>query len=293
MAREISEALMEMHFHHVIVEHFQITFGAHFLSLFKPSPRREVWVGFDQGWTRSEFSQEQLFGRLAHAVQTGVNVLDKFYIGFFLQFKNVERMRRLTGRLPAHYKAPYLRSKLSLRPNALTRFSQHETLLRLSKIANTSVAYACPMFFDAADVYEKADLQRLRCVPLDTAPAGWATNQTHFITFENPSDQVPFWCSRPKEGKALSFAEWASPRRDGGPEKITGHQAIELIEQSAFELASPEEKEWTLLQISRETRRERPTLLTGMDKQFHQERDNVMPESFTLMEFSRAGDGKK
>ena len=90
MALEINEALMEMHFHHAIVEHFRTTFGAHFLRLFKPTQRRESWIGFDQAWARTELSQAQLFERLRNAVQTGTSSVDSFYIGYFLQFKVVE-----------------------------------------------------------------------------------------------------------------------------------------------------------------------------------------------------------
>ncbi len=294
MALEINEAMMEMHFHRAIVNHFRSTFGANFLRLFKPTQRREAWVGFDQGWMRTELSQAQLFESLRNAVQRGVNSVDNFYVGYFLQFKIVERIRRRSKHMPTQYRPPYLRSELSLYPNALTQLSQHETLLRLSNIANASVAYACAMFFEPEEIYEEVDLTRLRCVPLDTAPSGWATNQRHFIAFQGPLDHVPLWCSRQKEGKAFSFADWASPQGGGGLNKLSGQQAIGLIEESTATLLPPvEETERMLLTAYEEPFEKRPKELTGIERQFREERQNVMPESFTLMEFNRGSVRKR
>ncbi|MBD2296857.1 hypothetical protein H6G06_26120 [Anabaena sphaerica FACHB-251] len=42
-----------MHFHRAIVKNYEKRFGAKFLRLLKPSPQKEAWVGFDQGWTKS------------------------------------------------------------------------------------------------------------------------------------------------------------------------------------------------------------------------------------------------
>src|SRR5437870_3103260 len=40
---EITEALLEMHFHRAILAAFEGVFGARFLRLLKPSPQREAW----------------------------------------------------------------------------------------------------------------------------------------------------------------------------------------------------------------------------------------------------------
>ena len=132
MARVINEALMEMHFHRAIVDHFRRAYGANLLTLYKPTTRREAWVGFDQAWTRTDLTQEELFQKLRDAVQTGKNSIDSVYLGYFLQFKGVEGVRRKSLHMPTQYEPPYLRSKLSLSPNAVTGLSQHETLLRLT-----------------------------------------------------------------------------------------------------------------------------------------------------------------
>jgi hypothetical protein len=51
--QEITEALLEMHYHRSIVKTFEETYGSKFLRLLKPSQQMETWVGFDQAWTRT------------------------------------------------------------------------------------------------------------------------------------------------------------------------------------------------------------------------------------------------
>jgi hypothetical protein len=52
---DITEALLEMHFHRAMVECFSRVFGARFLRLLKPSSQREVWIDFDQGWRNKPY----------------------------------------------------------------------------------------------------------------------------------------------------------------------------------------------------------------------------------------------
>jgi len=70
---------------------------------------------------------------------------------------------------------------------------------------STFVYYTCGMIFDLSEIYETPSLDKLRFVDIVTAPPGWTTNQSHAITFQEPDDQNPFWCSDPTEGRALSI----------------------------------------------------------------------------------------
>lgn len=203
----ITEALLQNYFFSAQVKHFESVFGGKFLRVLQPSPQKEAWVGFDQGWVRTSVSNEELLDHLRAAVQSRATSVRSFYLGYFLQFKTVQRVTRRSRHFPVGYPIPYLRSELSLEPNKTTRLSQHETLLRLSRINFASVSYACAMLFDLDEVYEKPNLDRLRCVDLLAAPTGWATNEPHFITFRTEDDSAPLWCSQPVEGKSLSFTE--------------------------------------------------------------------------------------
>ena len=47
MSDEITEALLELHYHRAIVDLFAHFFGAGFMRMLKPSTQQEMWVGFD------------------------------------------------------------------------------------------------------------------------------------------------------------------------------------------------------------------------------------------------------
>lgn len=232
----ITEALLEMHFFRALVDLFRTVFGANFLRLLKPSPQREAWVGFDQGWARTLLSTQQLFSQLQAGIQNQVNAVTGFYFGFFLQFKVIDRMVRRSALMPGQYTPPYLRAELSLKPNSTTGLSQHETLLRLSGIQGASVEYACPMLFDIADILEEPELTDVRFVPISTAPPGWATNQRHFITFQQETDPNPYWQSEPIRTISYSAKEWADPGREHGPRKLSGTEVENLIHSSIAEI---------------------------------------------------------
>ena len=224
----ITEALLEMHFHHAIVERFSHLFGANFLMILKPSPRQEAWVGFDQGWVHTTLSEEKFISDLQAAVHSGTNQVDKFYLGFFLQFKKVNIISRKRKHYPRHYYSPFLRVELDLTPNETTGISQHHTLLRLRSIVNAYVAYACPMFFEINDIY-KPDLTKLRIKSLTDAPDDWKPNTSHFICFQTQDDASPFWLSEPVIGKAYSFNEWASGDFEESPKKMNAQQILNLL----------------------------------------------------------------
>ncbi|WCN39173.1 hypothetical protein [Aneurinibacillus uraniidurans] len=197
MSDAITEALLEMHFHKAIVESFKTCFGPGFLRMLKPSPRKEGWVGFDQGWARTALSTDDLLDELTSTIANNKHSINKFYSGYFMQFKLVKKMTNKNSHSPKGYRTPYYRSEISLKPKKTTGLSQHETLLRLKSIKNTYVCYACPMLFDINEIYEEPDLDKLQIVPIDTAPSGWATGTKHHITFQTPDDTSPLWCSNP------------------------------------------------------------------------------------------------
>ena len=270
MPEIITEALMEMHFFHAQVRHFQRIFGANFIKLLKPSAHNEAWVGFDQGWVRTSLSTQELFDDLKTAIQSKATSVNHFYLGYFLQFKIVRRLIRRSRHFPPHYSAPYLRSELSLEANKTTGLSQHETLLRLSGINHVVVSYACAMLFESDDIYKKPDLDLLRCVDISTSPTGWATNERHFITFRTESDPSPLWCSDPIEGKALGFKEWASLDSKIGPRKLTAEELLNIIEGVNEEIGG------------RGAKRQR-----GLFKQ-SEFSARYLPECFTIMEFEES-----
>ena len=268
MSDIITESLLEMHFYHSQIDHFERIFGAKFLRILKPSQQQEAWVGFDQGWVRTSVGTTELLEQLKTAIQSKTTSVKHFYLGYFLQFKTVQPVARRSRHCPSGYSIPYLRSELSLKPNASTRLSQHETLLRLNRIDNSSVCYACAMLFDLDDVHQEPNLDLLRCVDISTAPSGWVTNERHFITFKSENDTVPLWCSQPVEGKALSFKEWASSDSKIGPKKMTAREITRLIETVSDKITSASGK------------REPPLF-----KQKTRVRTQFLPESFTIIEF--------
>jgi len=262
---DITEALLEMHYHRAIIEAFESVFGAKFLRLLKPSPRREAWVGFDQGWLQTALPTDELYDELRGVVDSRAGHTTAFYLGYFLQFKVVERVSRSNGRM--NVPAPYYRSRLSLSPNKTTRLSQHETLLRLSDVPQASVNYVCPFLFDLDDLYAPADLSTLQIVDVRSSPRGWATNESHFIVFGSAGDPSPQWHSEPTGGKGASLSEWLSSEQ--APKPLRGPVVLRLIEAVSA----------TLVEAS-QRRRYRP---------FSRDSATVLPESFALASFRIPG----
>ena len=91
-------------------------------------------MGFDQGLININLPQTQFLNELRSAINNQQTNINKFYLGFFLQFKKVEKATKRSANIPNHYNTPYYRSKLSLKPNKFTRRSQHETLLLLQPL---------------------------------------------------------------------------------------------------------------------------------------------------------------
>lgn len=248
----LTETLLEMHYHRALVGLFESAFGKRFLRMIKPSTNKEVFLGFDQGWVRTEIDAsgflDDLRGRerdkaaknaldgIAKGLQSAVaegrgRGVQGLYFGYFLQFKCVQQMTRITGdakKIPG-LSRPYFRVELALKPNASTGISQHETLLRLSKIDRTDVNYACPMIFELEEIWEEPDLGKLRIVPVASAPPGYATNERHYIVFATPDDGSPKWISDPVDGAARSPAEWVVGIQAADRRLLDAHALLEWL----------------------------------------------------------------
>jgi len=207
MARsEIAESLLEMHYFRVLVCHYRSMFPGKKIEVFKPSTSSEHWYGFDQAYFRASVPKPKVIEDIkAHIHRTGVPTFTSFR-AFFLQFKVVEKVKKLSALSPALWASPYYRSELYLEPNKKTGISQHEALRRLVTVPGASVSYACPMIFDENDTLKRPRLGDIRFVDVASSPSGWLTAQRHFIAFQSPLAN-PFWCSDPTEAKSLNLSD--------------------------------------------------------------------------------------
>jgi hypothetical protein len=215
----ISEALLEMHYFHGLREALRDHHQAWKVDIFKPTPHRESFVGFDQGYvvglTRT---YDQFLRDLGHEIRQKTPKEDLFYLAYFLQFKVVNTMKEPTlnkagqPSWPPGYTAPYLRVPLYLTSNNDATLSQHETLLRLNQMKSAEVYYACPMLFDPALLSEDPDLDTLRLVDVQTAPPLWTDGEPHFLMFQD-EQAPPFWCSDPVQGDGPEPRALFDPQR--------------------------------------------------------------------------------
>src|SRR5262245_23761522 len=120
MSEEVTEALLELHYHRAIVDTFAAVFGARFLRMLKPSTQQEVWVGFDQGWVNTSMSTQDLYATLSGSIAAGQTQTAAFHLGYFLQFKVVNTLTRRSRFTPTGFVSPYLRSELSVWRNPTT-----------------------------------------------------------------------------------------------------------------------------------------------------------------------------
>ncbi|MCW1913078.1 hypothetical protein OJ996_05815 [Luteolibacter sp. GHJ8] len=204
MSSPICEALLEMHYFRALVRHFKSILGADQLQILKPTQQREKWLGFDQGFVRGPRAGRALEGELKDFIHSNVRPLSVFR-AFFLQFKVVDQRRSRRG-APAGWTKPWYSADLSTSPDKDTKISQHETLVRLSQLPNTEVAYACPMLFGLGDLVDEPDPATLRTVDVRSAPSGWLTSGGHRLAFQDPVAQA-FWCSEPIPAKDWNFTE--------------------------------------------------------------------------------------
>ena len=244
----VTEAFLEIYFARPLAKKFTKRFGAKFLRFWKPSQHAESYVGFDQGWVRHKGATPAEFEEtLRQAIKNNATTVKKFFVGYFLQFKRVHHLTRRTKYTADSIAGEHLRVDIDLVPNATTGLSQHETLVRLSRITRTTVHYACGMIFSADAIYEAPRLEQLRLVQVDSlverASRHWKPEERHFIQFQNPA-ATPVWCSESFPGKVLSAKVWASEQKS-----MNGGQVLELLDEARDELALPKEKPVPFLTI--------------------------------------------
>lgn len=261
----IGETLLEMHFHAPLIDLFEQTFGTMFLRIIKPSPNRECWVGFDQGWFRSDLSEKQLYDELKSTLKVNGQEVEKLYLAYFFQFKIVHELNRKSKLMSENYSTPYYRSELDLTPNNNTGISQHETLLKLINIKNCQVYYACGMLFESIELYDRpVDLDKLVFIPVKDSPTGWTTNQRHFLVFQDKLGNDMKWCSKPIDGRALPINIVVS--QDQGIRLLTAEELTELIANVRVTISEG---------------------IVSAKSKASNEVANIIPDCFTILEFVR------
>ena len=190
-------------------DHFAQVLGQDDFHIFKPSTRKENWYGFDQSYFTSTRTTVETVGSIRDYLHRDYGNQSFLLRAYFLQFKVVERLVRRSVSTPDGWSAPYYRSVLSLDPKKETGISQHETLMRASSIGGANASYVCPMIFTEDSVKGVPQFSDLRMVDVASAPSGWTTNQKHHICFQQ-TNSLPFWCSKPTEGKLIEFENFVN-----------------------------------------------------------------------------------
>src|SRR5690606_16164133 len=95
----------------------------------------EHWYGFDQMYFRAGDKKPKVISDLKNYIQMGKNGTFASFKAFALQFKGAQQMIRTSDYMPSGWSPPYIRFEIDLKPNATTKLSQHETLLRLTRLA--------------------------------------------------------------------------------------------------------------------------------------------------------------
>lgn len=202
----MNETVLEMHFHKPLMDLFRSTFGlgnSGSINFYKYSPQREVFIGFDQAYAKTELTEYEFFNLLKQAAESGKYHLPDKFVGYFLQFKVVTQLTHRMKRTPTAITArPYYRASLSTTKDVNTGHSQHELLHQLTQNPGAMVYYACPMIFERSMLYEvNVNLDTLQLPDLRTCPSSYSDNDHHHIYF-NTTTTDPIWCSEPVVGKS-------------------------------------------------------------------------------------------
>ena len=202
----LPESLLEMNYFRLLLEEYKQMMNNPNIVVFKPTTVQEKWYGFDQSFISTTNSNPQIADDIKGFIHNGKKISDPIYQAVFLQFKVVDRMQRRSARMPPSFETPYYRSDLYLDRNKDTGLSQHETLLRISRLENGETHYVCPMIFSIEDVRRTPSTSDLQFVDIRTAPSGWVTSEKHAICFQTPQS-VPLWCSDPIPGESLTWRQ--------------------------------------------------------------------------------------
>lgn len=206
MANSLPESLLEMFYFLELKDRFSQILGTENFHILKPSTRMEHWYGFDQGYVSAAASRQDIEANLRKYLHHQYPNQQLTLRAFFLQFKVVEKLTRISHLTPEDWKSPYYRSAVSMRPSKETGISQHETLRRASTIGGAAVSYVCPMIFSEEEVLSDPRFSDLKFVDVRSAPDDWDLNVKHHICFRRKTS-LPVWKSKPVEGKLVDFEE--------------------------------------------------------------------------------------
>jgi hypothetical protein len=218
-----NEALLEAIFLKPLTDLIAGVHGKRVLRVLKPSQNREAFLGFDQGWVKIdqgiayEDFEDELQRYIADPSQQ-----QPMYYGYFLQYKVVKRMTRKSKHTPATLTPPYHRCELKTLVNAGKPLSQHQALRELSGATRTSVHYCVPEIFDADDVYDQPDLDKLRFFDVADSPE-MNDNSHHFLCFE-PGSDMAYWCSEPTETRPIKAEFFAQ-----GLQEMLAAELLQLL----------------------------------------------------------------
>ena len=252
---KINEAVLEMHFHHSILELFRNTLGLGkgAFNFYKYSPQRECFVGFDQAFVKTDLSPDNLFQELKNsAINNGYN-LSNFFIGLFMQYKVVKEMAKRSRVTPPQIITnPHFRISLDTKKNIRTGVSQHELLFNLNNQNDGAfVYYACPFVFDYSELYVKnADLSKLRLADLASCPSIYSDNDSHFVYYRDELSP-PIWCSESVEGIAITPKEMVEKVGNYIRKEENLQKQIALLDElnSPFMLKEIKDKEIKLYEL--------------------------------------------
>lgn len=207
-----------MHFHHELMDSIRLCLGLGnngALNFYKYSQRNECFVGFDQGYISSQLSHEEMFNLLKDSSQNDNYRLHNRFFGYFLQYKVVKEMQRFSKNTPRDKitSIPHYRVKLDTKSNKLTGLSQHEQLYNLSRNLGALVYYACPMIFNREELYESANLERLKLIEVDDRCPASTLSGEHHIYFSDPAS-IPHWCSEAVSTKFQNIEDLQSKIKD-------------------------------------------------------------------------------
>lgn len=216
---DITEAVLEMHFHHELMDSIRGTLGlgkGGRLNFYKYSQQKECFVGFDQAFVESTLTPKEMFDLLyASSTARNYNLNNRFF-GYFLQYKVVHRLNRLNDQGLKHIitNRPFYRVSLDTKINPRTNRSQHELLYMLALNRGALVYYACPMIFEQHELYDKVNLDKLNLVQVDSLCPANTARGSHSIYF-NSASSVPHWCSEPSPTKFQNIDALANKIKAG------------------------------------------------------------------------------
>lgn len=244
MMSRMNESLLEMVYFFPIKEAFNSILGKKVNAIYKPSPQKEAWLGFDQAWTTDEVSEEKFYDIIKNKTPTSR------FITYIMQFKVVEQQKHYNKKeriftVPSHYVEGeiYYRSLLKTEPIKSSTTSQHELLIEIKNSFNfMEVYYACPMLFSQTELFKpkfmesEKDLReylmdQLVLVDIASAPdpktSSWTSSKKHHIMWKKHSGSDMEWCSTPKKGKKINYQEWI---KDLQQREIDKDKLLENIE---------------------------------------------------------------